>query len=136
MRLWKTQSVFGADEAVAATMEAARSLGRGIGESSAFKQFEAAYEAFQADGVARQRLADLQSREQEIRLAAMWGGADPQEQKELESEWKSFSAMPSNIGYLRAQEEFTVLLREASGKISKEIGLDYGAACSPSGGCC
>ncbi len=136
MRVSNAQSVTPADEGVAAAIEAARALGRALGESSAFRRFEAAYEVFQSDTDARRKLADFQSRQQEIRLAAMWGGADPREQKKLEREWQNISAMPSLDGYLRAQEELTALLREATGKISEEIGVDYGAACSPSAGCC
>ncbi len=41
------------DEIVAAAMAAARSLGRALGESSAFKQFEAAYDVFQSDEAAQ-----------------------------------------------------------------------------------
>jgi cell fate (sporulation/competence/biofilm development) regulator YlbF (YheA/YmcA/DUF963 family) len=136
MRVSNPQRVTQVDEGVAAAIEAARSLGRALGESSAFKRFEAAQEVFQADEAARRKLADFQSRQQELRMAAMWGGADPREQRKLEREWQNISAMPSLSGYLRAQEELTALLREVTGKISEEIGVDYGAACSPSGGCC
>ena len=136
MRMSNAQSETNTDDGVAAAIEAARALGRALGESPAFKQFESAYEFFQADGAARRKLADFQARQQEIRLAAMWGGADPREQKKLEREWQNISAMPSLSAYLGAQQELTVLLREATGKISAEIGVDYGAACSPSGGCC
>jgi cell fate (sporulation/competence/biofilm development) regulator YlbF (YheA/YmcA/DUF963 family) len=128
--------VTGMDGAVAAAIDAARSLGRALGESSVFRKFEAAYEVFQADEAARRKLTDFQAKQQELRMAAMWGGADPREQKKLEREWQNISAMPSLSGYLRAQEELTALLRETTGKISEEIGVDYGAACSPSGGCC
>lgn len=131
-----TQDVTGIDGAVAAAMDAARSLGRALGESSVFKQFEAAHEAFQVDGVARRKLGEFQSRQQQLRMSAMWGGADPREEKRLEREWQSISAMPSLGGYLRAQQELMTLLREVTGKISEEIGVDYGAACSPAGGCC
>lgn len=136
MRVRNTQSVTPADEGVAAAIEAARSLGRALGESSAFKQFEPASEVFQADGAARRKLRDFQSRQQELRMAAMWGGVDRREQEKLEREWETIAAMPSLSDYLRAQNDLTTLLREATGKISEEIGVDYGAACSPSGGCC
>ena len=136
MRVSNVQSVTPADKAAAAAIEAARSLGRALGESSVFKRFEAAYEVFQSDTAMRHKLADFQSRQQEIRLAVMWGGADPQEQNKLEREWQNISAMPSVSDYLRAQEELAVLFREAVAKISEQIGVDYGAACSPSGGCC
>ena len=136
MRVSNAQSATPADKPAAAAIEAARALGRALGESSAFKRFEAAYEVLQSDTAMRHRLADFQSRQQEIRLAAMWGGADPQEQNKLEHEWQNISAMPSVSDYLRAQEELAGLFREAVAKISEQIGVDYGAACSPSGGCC
>jgi len=44
--------------------------------------------------------------------------------------------VPPLRAYLQAQEELTALLREVAGIISQEIGIDYGAACSPAGGCC
>jgi cell fate (sporulation/competence/biofilm development) regulator YlbF (YheA/YmcA/DUF963 family) len=136
MSVSNRQGVIEVDEGVGAAMEAARSLGRALGESSAFKRFEATYEVFQADEAARRKLRDYQSRQQELRMAAMWGGADRREQEKLEREWRSISSLPSLSGYLRAQEDLTALLREAVGKISEEIGVDFGAACSPSGGCC
>jgi cell fate (sporulation/competence/biofilm development) regulator YlbF (YheA/YmcA/DUF963 family) len=136
MRVSNEQTATDGDKAVAAALEAARSLGRALGESSAFTRFEAAYEVFQADEAARRKLSDFQSRRQELRMAAMWGGADRRQQQNLEREWRSISAMPSLSSYLHAQAQLTALLREATGKISEEIGVDYGAACSPSGGCC
>jgi cell fate (sporulation/competence/biofilm development) regulator YlbF (YheA/YmcA/DUF963 family) len=136
MKLSNTQRATQVDEAVAAAMEAARALGRALGGSPVFQRFEAAYEAFQADGPARRKLQEFQSRQQELRMAAMWGGADPHQQEKLEREWQSISKMPSLAGYLRAQEELMALFRQVTGRISEEIGVDYGAACSPSGGCC
>lgn len=136
MKVSNPQRATTVDEAVVAAMEAARSLGRALGESSTFKQFESAYEVFKADGAAQSKLRDFQSRQRKLRMAAMWGGADPKEQEKLEREWQKISAMSSLRDHLRAQEELTALLREATGKISEEIGVDYGAACAPSGGCC
>lgn len=121
---------------LAVALEAARALGRALGESPVFERFEAAYDAFQSDTDTRRRLEDYQARQQEVRLAAMWGGADPLEQEYLEREWRSLSALPTLAGYLRGQNQLRIMLREVTGKISAETGVDYGAACSPSGGCC
>jgi cell fate (sporulation/competence/biofilm development) regulator YlbF (YheA/YmcA/DUF963 family) len=136
MRVSNVQSVSPTEKGAAAAIEAARALGRALGESSAFKQFEAAYEVLQSDTATRRKLEDFESRQREIRLAARWGGADAQEQSIIEQEWQSISATSSLGGYLRAQEELAVLFREAVRRISEQIGVDYGAACSPSGGCC
>ncbi len=124
------------DEQVAAAMAAARSLGRALGESSVFKRYEAAYEVFQADDAAQRSLRDFQTRQEELRMAGMWGGADRREQDRLEREWQSISSLPSLGVFLRAQEDLIALIREVVGKISAEIGVDFGTACSPSGGCC
>ncbi len=120
----------------AAAVDAARALGHAVGESAVFRRFEASQEAFQSDQAARQRLAEFQEHQQKARMAAAWAGSGAQKEDEVEREWQSVSAMPSLSGYLRAQEEITALLREVTGKISDEIGVDYGAACAPSGGCC
>ncbi len=132
----KSKRVAPTDERVAAAMAAARSLGRALGESSVFKRYENALEVFQADDAAQQRLRDFQDHQEKYRLEAMWGGADRREEDRLEREWRSLSSMPSLSGFLGAQEELTALLRETVGKISAEIGVDFGAACSPAGGCC
>lgn len=55
-------------------LEAARALARAIGESEIFRRFEAAQDAFMRDETARTRFQTYQTREQELRLAAMWGG--------------------------------------------------------------
>lgn len=124
------------DEAADAAMEAARSLARTLGQSSAYKSFEAALEQFRADEAAQQRLAEFESRQREMQQAAMWGGAGAQEKQALEREWQTLCAIPSLGAYLQAQEEFTASLRESARMISDAIGVDYGAVCSPSGGCC
>jgi cell fate (sporulation/competence/biofilm development) regulator YlbF (YheA/YmcA/DUF963 family) len=136
MKVSGTQTATGGERAVTAAMEAARALGRALGESAAFRRLEAAYEAFRTDEAARRRLADFQSRQQKLRMAAMWGGAEAHEQEQLDREWEGMAATPSLGGYLRAQEELAALFRRVTGRISEEIGIDYGASCSPSGGCC
>ncbi len=130
------QRVIQVDEQVTAAMAAARSLGRAIEESAAFKRFDAAYGTFMADDVARHKLRDYQLRQQQLRMAEAWGGADQDQREKLEREWRSISSLPTIGLYLREQEELTILLRETVGKISAGIGVDFGIACAPSGGCC
>lgn len=120
----------------AAALEKARALARAIGESQAFRAFEAAQEALMADGEVDRRIQAFQQRQQELQLARAWGGADPLEEEALAEEWRKLSLLPALRTYLRAQEEVTALLREVAGAISQEIGVDFGAACAPGGGCC
>lgn len=124
------------DEGSEAALDAARSLGQALGASSAFKRFEAAHERFHADEAAQRRLAEFETRQRGLQLAAMWGGAGAPEQQALEAEWKALSALPTVGDYLRAQEALTASFRESAQMISEAIGVDFGAACSPSGGCC
>ena len=119
-----------------AALGAARTLAEAIGDSEIFTRFEAAQDAFQADEAARTRLDAYQVRQQELRVSAMWGGAGREEQLALEREWLELSRLPTLQAYLQAQEVLQALFRDVAGRITSEIGVDYGAACAPTGGCC
>lgn len=123
-------------EAATAALEAAKALASALAQSPAFRRFEAAHERFRTDEAAQQKLAEFEAKQRELRQAAMWGGVSAREQKALEQEWETLCAIPSLGRYLRAQEELTIALRDSVRTISDAIGIDYGAACSPSGGCC
>lgn len=120
----------------AAAMEKARALARAIGESSAFRAFEEAQEALQEDGALVERLQAFQQRQQELRFAQPWGGADSAQMAALEDGWSALSAVPTLQEYLRAQEKLTALLGEVVGVLDEQLGLDYGAICTPAGSCC
>ncbi len=119
-----------------AALEKARALARAIGESPSFKAFEAAQEALMADREVNQKLQAFQRRQQEVRFARAWGGGDPAQEAALEEEWRTLSRTATLQAHLRAQEQLTDALRMVAGIISQDIGIDYGAACSPAGGCC
>ncbi len=124
------------DESEAAALEAARVLAHALAESPAYRKFETAQELFQADETAQQKLEAFESKQLELRRVAAWGGASRKEQKALEDEWRSLIAIPSLGAYLRAQEALTASFRESARVISDAMGVDFGAVCSPSGGCC
>ncbi len=117
-------------------LERARSLARAIGESAAFRAFEKAQEALEADAKLSERLSALQMREQELRLTRAWGGADPEEVRAIEREWADIAGHPVLAAHMAARDGLVVLLREVAASISEGIGVDYGAACAPAGGCC
>ena len=119
-----------------AVMESARSLAQTVGRSEAFRRFEAAQEAFMADRPLRARLDELNARAQQLRVARMWGGADPAQDEALQQELDTVADVPTLQQFLATQEALRALLQEVTKKITKEIGVDYGAACSPAGGCC
>ncbi len=123
-------------DATTVALDRARALARAIGESAAFRTFEAAQEALEADAELGQRLSAFQTREQELRLARAWGGADPDEVRAMDREWEDLAKHPVMAAHLAAREELLGLLREISGAISAGVGLDYGTASAPAGGCC
>lgn len=130
------QAVVNGANLEAAALDAARALARAVGESQSFKAFEAAQEALMADREVNRRLQDYQRRQQEVWFARTWGGGDSAQEAALEEEWRALSQTPTLRAYLRAQEQLTDVLRAVAGMISQEIGIDYGAACAPAGGCC
>lgn len=120
----------------AAVKDAARSLAKSLAKSSAMRSFEAVQEAFMADKTLQHELQQLRARQQQIRLARMWNGADRKEEEKLEAEWDRLAQVPTLQSYLQAQDELRAFLQEITGTISREVGVDFGAACSPAGGCC
>lgn len=120
----------------AAVKDSARSLAKSIARSSAIRSFEAVQEAFMADKTLQRELQQLQARQQQLRLARMWNGVDRKQEEELEAEWDRLAQVPMLQSYLQAQDELRAFLREITGTISREVGVDFGAACSPAGGCC
>jgi len=117
-------------------LDRARALARAIGESAPFRAFEAAQEALEADADLGARLQAFQVREQELRLSRSWGGADPEEVRAMEREWEELAKHPVLAAQVAARTELLGLLREVAGAIGEGVGLDYGAACAPAGGCC
>lgn len=130
------QDVMNVVDLQAAALEKARALARAVGESPSFKAFEAAHEALMEDREVNRKLQAFQRRQQEVRLAHAWGGGDPAQDAALKEEWETLSQTPTLQAHLRAQEQLMDALRVVTGIISQEIGIDYGAACSPAGGCC
>ncbi len=120
----------------AAVTESARSLAQALARSEAFRRFEAAQETFMADHRLRARINKLQTRGQQLRVARMWGGADPAQEADLQREADSLAEIPVLQEFFASQQSLRALLQEATKRISEEIGVDYGAACSPAGGCC
>lgn len=119
-----------------AVTESARALAKAIARSEAFRRFEAAQEAFMADRSLRTRLDQLQARAQKLRAARMWGGADPVQETALQQEMDSLADIPVLQEFYGAQDALRALAHEVTKKITEDIGVDYGAACSPAGGCC
>jgi cell fate (sporulation/competence/biofilm development) regulator YlbF (YheA/YmcA/DUF963 family) len=104
--------------------------------SLAFRNFEAAQEAFmKADGL-RERFEKYQRRQQDLQNARAWGGLDLAVERELDAEWQRLSRIPEVQAYQEAQEQLTQLCTQIVAKISAGVGIHFGRACAPAGGCC
>lgn len=119
-----------------AALDEARALAGAIRDSSSFLAYTAARERLDSDQDVNRRLQAFQHRQQELLRARAWGGADVLEEERLVDEWRRISAMPTLAAFLRSQESLKGLLQDVASFVSEEIGVDYGVACAPSGGCC
>ena len=119
-----------------AALDRARALARAIGATDACRRLEAAQEALDADGELRLRIGKFNVREQELRSARSWGGADPDDERALEREWQDLALQPPLAAHLAARQELVTLFGEVAAAISDGVGLDYRTACVPSSGCC
>ncbi len=116
--------------------EAARALARAIAESPAFRRFEVAQEKFTNDTKLQQQLADYQAQQKQAQLVSLWDGAQANKTINLEQQWNALLKNPVLTEYLDSEAKLRNLLRDATAKITQQVGIDYGAACTPAGGCC
>ena len=84
----------------------------------------------------RERFERYQRRQQEFQNTRAWGGADPVSEQQLDAEWQILSRTPEVQAYMEAQQELIDLCAEIVSTISAGIGVDFGRACAPAGGCC
>ena len=131
-----TQQKVSAQHVTPAVAEAARGLARAIANSEVFRRFEASQEQFSADKNLQQRLLDYDTRKREAQLSGLWEVGKGNGAEDLEKLWKSLLKNPVLKEYLACEAELRNLLREAAMRITNEVGIDYGAACAPAGGCC
>ena len=80
------------------------------------------------------KLQSCQARQQDLRVAAMWGGAIREQQRAQRRKREELSPLPTLRNYLEAQEAVRKLFREIAGRAMQDIGADYGASCSAAGG--
>ena len=96
-------------------LDRARALARAIGATAAFRKLEAAQEAIDADSELRLRIGEFNVREQELRSARAWGGADPNDESALEREWQDLASHPVLAAHLAARQELGDALRRGRG---------------------
>lgn len=117
-------------------VQAATAVGRALGRTATFRKYEVAQETFMNTAGLRDRLEAYQRRQQDLQNARAWGGADPTAEQQLDAEWERLSRMPEIQGYMEAQQELIELCGQVVNRISAGVGIDFGRACAPAGGCC
>jgi cell fate (sporulation/competence/biofilm development) regulator YlbF (YheA/YmcA/DUF963 family) len=131
-----TQQEVPAQHVTPAVAEAARGLARAIANSEVFRRFEVSQEHFSADKNLQQRLVDYDTRKRDAQLSGLWDAGKGNGAEDREKLWKSLLKNPVLKEYLACEAELRSLLREATTRITNEVGIDYGAACAAAGGCC
>lgn len=119
-------------EALAQTQAFAKALAR----APEFCAFEVARERLAANRDAATLLQRLQDAQQKVAMLQTWGGIATNELTELE--WLKVQAFENPLikSVFEAQAALLKLFQDAAGIISTAVGIDFGAACSPAGGCC
>lgn len=117
-------------------VEEARGFARILAGTPEFRAFEAAHERLAADQQAGMLLRRLQAAEQQVAMLQTWGGVATDAVEDVARLRAEAAEHPTVKMMFAAQDGLLRLLRDAAGIISAEVGLDFGAACSPAGGCC
>lgn len=120
----------------AEAFEKARVLARALAASPEFRAFEAAHGRLRADPGAGALLQRLQAAEQQVAMLQTWGGMATDALDGLARLRAEVADHPTPKTLFAAQDALLQLFKDAAGIITAEVGLDFGAACSPAGGCC
>lgn len=117
-------------------LEKARALARELAATAEFRAFETAHERLRADQGARTLLKRLQVAEQQMAMLQTWGGVATDALDDVARLRAEVTEHPTLKMLFAAQDALLRLFKDAAGIITAEVGLDFGAACSPAGGCC
>jgi cell fate (sporulation/competence/biofilm development) regulator YlbF (YheA/YmcA/DUF963 family) len=114
----------------------ARAFAQVLACAPEFRAFETTRERLAADHDATTLLQRLQDAQQRVAMLQTWGGIATNELAELE--WLKAQAFEHPVikSVFEAQAALSKLFDDTAGIISAEVGIDFGAACNPAGGCC
>jgi cell fate (sporulation/competence/biofilm development) regulator YlbF (YheA/YmcA/DUF963 family) len=102
--------------------------------SQEYKKSETTYSFMNKDAAAQKELEAFKQKQQEINQIFRQDGDRKKALAELEKLQKSLLKNNAIADYTAAQEALMNICTDASGMLSKDIGLDYAAVCAPS--CC
>ncbi len=118
-----------------AVRQAARDFATALAATPQFEAFEQASEALEHDAAAQEAMVAYQTKQNTLQMMIRLNAVSVEERAELARLEQTFLAQPTVAVYLQAQQELTDLCRLASETLSARIGLNFAAACRPTG-CC
>jgi cell fate (sporulation/competence/biofilm development) regulator YlbF (YheA/YmcA/DUF963 family) len=120
-------------EADARADELAADLGAAVAELPAYRRFESAREAVQADADLQERIQEFEQLRQEFVLARQSGEATQKDVREVEQAQRELHSHPQMSEFLEAKAALQERLESLNEAISEPLALDFGGE---AGGCC
>lgn len=112
-------------------IDRARELGRALGASKAFREYERALEQYQIDPSAADLLEQVRRLEQEASMQEMlWGNSGGDWAEKLASLRQQVSAHPAIRELQQAETELLALLFDTVLRLNDLTGIDYAEACT------
>ena len=118
-----------------AVMQSAKQFAETLGDTPQFREFEQSYFNFRKDTEAQSAIQEFQKKQASLKALLMLNAVSEEDRKELQRLQDQFTRQPTVLRYTKAQEELVAISQEIGDRLSKAIGLDYGASCK-TGGCC
>ena len=123
-----------ADAAGGADADAlATRLGEAIAELPAYRRFEEARAAVQADDEAQERISEFEQLRQEFAFARQMGQADEESLRRVQEAQDDLHSLPVMAEYVDAQDDLQARLEELNEAVSAPLAVDFGGE---AGGCC
>jgi len=111
----------------------ATELGTAIADLPAYREFEAAKAAVEADDEVQEQIAEFERLREEFTLARQTGQADEAALQEVRNAQERLHSTPKMERYLAAQERLESRLETLNEAISAPLAVDFGGE---AGGCC
>ena len=111
----------------------ATELGTAIADLPAYREFEAAKAAVEADDEVQERIGEFERLREEFTVARQTGQADEAALQEVRNAQERLHSMPKMERYLAAQEQLEEQLETFNEAISAPLAVDFGGE---AGGCC
>ncbi len=111
----------------------ATELGAAIADLPAYREFEAAKAAVEADDEVQERIGEFERLREEFAVARQTGQADEAALQEVRNAQEQLHSMPKMERYLAAQEQLEERLETFNEAISAPLAVDFGGE---AGGCC